>query len=197
MTNVYSSIKTYEGDDWQDFFERISIMDVFVDLIKKYAEDKALLKCIIRYIVMAYTKGSEHIHINADWHKNKKRIYEDSMLPPDEKVRDSVMHLQDQVVKDTIQKWLDYQDEPIFTQLQVCKELLIQMQNSAVDNIRKSSGETDFDQKMKNAKYVGDLRIMIKDLESELIQKDEVLKEAVRELKATKSRQTRTVANYI
>lgn len=197
MINPYSAIITHENDDWEDFFERICLIDIFKDLILRHGTNRQLLKSFIKYIVWAYSKDSDMITIGTDWGKTKRRIFDAAGFKPEEILVKATVQLQDDVVLSTIQRWLSFQDDAIFMQLQVLKDLQYEMQLSANSPIRKSSGEVDFDQKFKNACYVKDLRGMIKDLELELIQNSPVLKEAYKEVKSVARKNLSGVEAYV
>lgn len=197
MINAYSELVSYNGNEWDDFLDRISLLDIFMPVIKHY-EDVDVLKCVVRYIAYAYSFQSDKILLNSDWEKNKKSIFDLVMIKPEQEYYNDLVLLQNPAVVISIQKWLDYQDSDTFKQLSVLKDLRLEMQLSAVSLIKKSSGETDFDQKFKNAEYANKLKLMIKDLESELIQNDGKLKEAVKEVKAASKNNNskRSVGSY-
>lgn len=182
MTNPFHSLITYEEDNWQSFIDKIGLMDVFKELIEKYDSDPSLLKSYIKYILWTYSIQSEKIIIGSDWADNKKKIFEACDFKPEEQFFKNTVYLECDVVLRTIHRWLKYQDMPVFTQYKVLKDLLFEMQVSANSPIKKSSGEIDFSQKFLNAGYVKELRKMISDCESELIQSSTKLKEGYKEV---------------
>jgi hypothetical protein len=188
MIIAYQQLTTYEEDNWQEFLDRICLYDIFKDLILKHGVNKSLLKSFIRYIVWAYSRESDMIILGTDWGKNKRRIFDAAGFEPIEILLNATVNLQDDVVVSTIHKWLSFQDDYVHTQLSVLKDLMVEMQISANSPIRKASGEIDFDQKYKNACYVKDLRRMISDLESELVQNSPKLQEGATELRNTNKR---------
>jgi len=92
----------------------------------------------------------------------------------------------------SIIKWLDFQDNDVFTQLMVFKQLKLEMQLSANSPLKNSSGQIDYDQKFKNANYAMDLRKKINDLEKELIQNSPTLSQFVKEVKTVVKKKTTT-----
>lgn len=193
MINPYSSIINYEEDDWQEYLNKICLVDIFKELIIKHGADKSLLKSYIKYIVWSYSKESDMVILGNDWQQNKRRIFDAAGFKPIEELLNSTVYLHDDVVLRTIQKWMSFQDDATYTQLNVLKDLMVEMQISANSKILKSSGEIDYDQKYKNACYVKDLRNLIKDLESELIQSSPKLKEGYKEVKqSVNKRNTRS-----
>lgn len=182
MINPYQSIIEFEGDDWAEFLETLMLIDIFMPIIKKYNQPDDV-KCVVKYILYAYSISSDHVIMGMDWLDNKKKIFDFVMLKPEKKYEDELVHLKSTEVVETINAWIDFQDNQTFKMLQTLKDLRVQMQIASVSDIKKASGEIDFDQKFKNAKYALELKQMIKDLESELIQNDAKLKDAVLEVK--------------
>lgn len=182
MVNGFSEIINYEGEEWDDFLNKICLIDIFKELIIKYNGDRPLLKCFMKYIVYCYSKDSNMVLIETDWLKNKKKIFDAAGFKPEKEYLDATVYLQDETVLRTIKRWVDFQDDSIYTQSTVLKDLMVEMQVSANSPIKKSSGEIDFDQKFKNACYVKDLRSMIRDCETELISNSPKLKEAYKEV---------------
>lgn len=194
MVSAYNEIISYDGDEWEDFFYKICLIDIFMDFIKLF-KDKAVLKQAINYILFAYSKDSDCIILSMDWLENKKKIFERTMLQ-DVYFQDLVL-LRNPIVVQTIHRWLSFQDSAVFSRLTMLKELQVEMQQSSTSKILKSSGEIDFDQKFKNACYVKDLGKMIDDLEQELLQNDSRLKDAVREVRtAVKTKNTIGVETF-
>jgi hypothetical protein len=173
MINPFQSVIAYEDDNWNDFFERVNLLEIFKELIAWYGENKPLLKSFIKYIVWAYSKDSDMVVLGMDWQENKRKIFDVSGFLPEQKYLDVTVHLKDFVVLKTIQI-------------------------ASVSDLKKSSGEIDYDTKFKCATYSKELLQMIKDLEQELIQNDMKLKEGVSEVKAAsrKVKQTFGAENF-
>lgn len=191
MINAYSSLMEYKYGDWEQYLKKIAMYDIFKDVIHEY-KDKDTVTCVIRYILWAYSVESDMVVLNTDWHKNKQAIFEKAMVLPRKNLYEDLILLKNENVLNTINKWLTYQDNDTFTTVQTLKDLRNEMQISCLTDIKKASGEIDYSQKFLNAKYAVDLKQMIKDLESELIQNNQSLKEAVTEIKKAK-RNTSTV----
>lgn len=181
MINAFHGIIQYEEDKWEEYLNKICLIDIFGELINEFGADPQLLKSYMRYIVWAYSFDSDMIIIGTDWHKNKEKIFEAAGFEPIKELKDKTVYLKDKIVLSTIMKWLNFQDSAAFCQLCVLKDLLVEMQLSANSPIVKSSGEIDYDQKYKNSGYAKELRENIKDLESELIQNSDSLKEGYKE----------------
>ncbi len=196
MINPFQALVTYEEDLWEDYLSQILLVDIFSPVIKEY-EDKQVLKSVIRYIAYAYSHDSDKITLGQDWQKNKQQIFEFVMIKPEKKSYEDLVLLKNKAVVESIHNWLDFQQKDTFVQLQVLKDLRVEMQISSLTAILKASGEVDYDQKFRNAGYASDLKKMIKDLESELIQNDALLKEAAKEVRqARKTNNSRSVGTY-
>lgn len=182
MTNAYSSIKNYHGEDWAAFLEEICVYDVFKGLFEEYPEVE-VFKSVIKYIVNAYSIDSDMIMIGLDWDKNKKKIFENTQVQQSTELYNALVHLHNDKVREAINLWLEFADNNVFTELQMLKDLKVELQHAAISRIIKSNGEVDYDQKFKNTGYVRELRIKIHELELELIQNNSKLKDGVVELK--------------
>lgn len=197
MISPFHTLVNYQEDDWQDYLEKCLLIDIFTPVIKEY-KDVQVLKCVIRYIAYAYSVQSDKIVLGMEWHKNKKQIFEFVSAKPEKTIYEDLVLLKNEAVLKSVNNWLEHQDEDTFKQLSVLRDLRVEMQISALTNIRKSSGEIDFDQKFKNAEYAIKLKLMIKDLESELVQNYSELKDAVKEVRTenSKGRNSRSVGSY-
>jgi hypothetical protein len=182
MISAYNSLITYGGEDWEDYLDRIALIDIFGGLLKEYP-DKADFTCVVKYILLAYSCESEMLIIGADWLKTKQKIFEKASIKPNEKFYEDLVHLKNRVIISTIEKWLSYQENDTFTMLQTLKDLKVEMQVSCLTDIKKTSDEIDYTQKFLNAEYCIKLKSMIKDLESELIQSSPALKDSVKEFR--------------
>lgn len=194
MISAYNEIITFEGDDWEDYFTKVCLIDIFKDFINLF-KDRSVLRQAIKYVAWAYSKDSDCVILRLDWLQNKRKIFDKALLH-DVYYEDLVL-LKNPIVVKTIHRWLEFQDSAIFSRLSMLKELQVEMQQSAISEIKKSSGEIDYDQKYKNACYVKDLGKMIDDLEQELLQNDSKLKMAVKEIRsASKNKNTIGVETF-
>ena len=185
MINPFHSLVTYDGSEWYDYLESISLFDIFKDLVYKYQGDPPLLKGIVRYIVWTYSKDSDKITLGTDWIENKKRVFDAAQLPPIESVLMDVVYLKDEVILLTIKKWVGFQDDDTWKELMMLKDLRSEMQLSANSALKAGNNDiVNYDQKFKNAEYSIKLALMIKDCEQKLIQNDPRFKEAAREIRA-------------
>lgn len=204
MISAYQSLLAYKKGDWQSYLEDIGLEDVFKPLFKPLEEDilKEVVLTntdeIIKYIVLAYSIESEMIVVGADWHKTKKKIYEYVCGRPVKNLYEAVVLLNSPSIIKAINNWLEFSDDDLFTQIQMLKDLQIEMRITSISVIRKASMEIDFDQKFRNAEYAIKLKRMIKEAESELIQNSEKLKDAIKEMKPdSKKKNTLSVESML
>lgn len=183
MISVFQSLITHSDEKWVDHIERIGVEDIFGPLLKAYP-DEGVLSGVIKYILYTYSEESEMLALGKDWMKTKQRIFEKCCIKPEKKMYEDLIHLQNDIVIAVIHKWMEYQDNDTFSQIQILKDLRVEMQVSCTSPIKKSSGEIDYSQKFLNAGYTVELKKMIKDLESELIQNTPLLKDAVKEIRS-------------
>lgn len=193
MINAFVSVQNYSGDDWEAYLEKICLIDIFQPIIKQYPEN-TVRKGIITYIALAYSIESDAIVMGMDWKRNKMLIFKRANLA--DSLWNDVGMLQEEAVLNSVNRWLNFQDSSTFVQLSVLRDLRTEMQFSANSKILKSSGEVDYSQKFLNAGYAQELKKMIKDLESELLQNNILLKDAVKEVKAVKIKNTMSVESF-
>jgi hypothetical protein len=178
MIDSVKALTTFEGDEWQEYLERICLIEIFKELIHNYKDQPGVVKSLIRYIVWAYSKNSEMVPVGGNWLNIKKRIFEAACIPLTTEFENAVIFLSDPAILNTVLRWIKFQDEDTFQELEMLKELRTQMQLSIYIL-------TDYDQKFKNAKYSIELLNMIRDTEKKLLQNDPHLKEAIKEAYST------------
>jgi hypothetical protein len=188
MTHAYQAIISYKGDSWEGFLEEIGVDDVFSPLLKEYTEPH-VFKSAITYILMAYSPDSPAIIMGAEWHKNKQSILEQAQVEPIVGMYEALVLLKNEAVLKTINNWLEFQQQDTFKQLQILKDLRVEMQMASLSDIKKATLEIDYDAKFKCAGYAGELKKMIQDLESELFQSDPKMKDGVKEVRKASSSQ--------
>lgn len=187
MVNPYIALTSYEGSEWGKFLDQMGLLKVFEGVLMNFCHPDSTRK-IIRYIVWTYSVNSDRQVAGMDWENNKRNNFNQAGLPGD--FWEKIGLLKDLDVRRTVHRWLDFQDEPLFKQLQTLRDLKMEMQLSSVGIISKSNGEIDYDQKFKNANYSVDLDKMIQQLENQSIQNNPNLKDAMRELQYKKRNPT-------
>lgn len=196
MTNIYYDIVNYENDDFEEYLRRILIYDVFKNIIEEYA-DTIIAKKVIRYILYAYSMDSEMLSPNGNnWSKVSEQILEVVGLPIE--LYDDVLLLQNQSVLLTIQRWLQYQNNEMFTNYITYRDLRREMLASSLSKIKAASDEINYEQKMKNAIHAGTLLQMMNEAMESFIQNHPKLKASAETLNRAnnKNKVTRSVADY-
>lgn len=188
-----SSLTTYNGDEWEDYLEKICLIDIFRKIIDEFRSDKTLVTSIIKYIVWTYSLDSDKVIQGMEWQSNKRKIYEDADMPVGDKALissdqsiltyyEAFVLLKYPTVLQTVKKWLDFQDDENWSNWCMYNDLLVEMRIAANSPIKKNTGEIDYDAKMKCAQYINDLLKLKSDSESTLLQNNEKLKEAYAEV---------------
>lgn len=191
MINAYSQIVSYEEDNFQDFLDRLELIDIFMPVIKAYS-DKQIAKAVIKYIVYCYSVNSEKVTQGDDWGRNKKRIFESCMFPPVSapiNYYNDMVHLQSEAVVASARKWIDFQDNDTFAELMMLKDLRFQLMVSATADIKNAAMEINYEQKHKNALHVVELNEIIKNTEARLLQNIPTFKGQSKEVHSAFSKQ--------
>lgn len=188
MINSQQELIAYEEDAWEEFLTRLDLLHIFKPILG-LSSDKTVIRGIVRYIVWTYSKTSDKVIMDMEWERNKKKIFDETDLHL--QWREMLIDLKGEALIQSIERWIEYQDEDVATQILTLKDLKREMQISSVGKILKSNGvEIDYDQKFKNAGYVVELREMIKKMEAELVQNDMKLKAAVKEVRTVRAKNT-------
>lgn len=194
MINSQQELIAYEEDSWEEFLTRLDLLHVFKPILG-LSTDKTVIRGIVRYIVWAYSKSSDKVIMDMEWERNKNNIFEETDLHHN--WRDMLVDLKSEALVLSIERWIEYQDEDVATQIITLKDLKREMQISSVSALKKANGsEIDYDQKFKNAGYVIQLREMIKNMEAELTQNDNKLKSGVKEVRASKIKNTAGIEKF-
>lgn len=188
MINSYFEVVNSNDDDFGDYLSRINLFRIFESIFEEY-EEMELCKKIILYIAYSHTLESSKISVGGDRRKECHQIFKDLKIP-DEHYDDVVLLKGDAILK-AVQLWMRNQDSRQIEYLFTLQNAYVQQQAAALKDIRKSTGEIDFDQKQRCIEHMTELKKMIKDAESELQQNHEKLKEAYQDIKkATKVKNT-------
>lgn len=182
MVPPVQEIAEYNGNDFEEYLNTLMLIDIFDDLIKAYRHDKPLLLQITKYIVFVYSLESKHVVIGMEWKDNKDRISEYVFLP--NSVYPDVVELKSPVIVATISRWLQHQDNEVYSELMRLKDLRLELQKSYSDIT------VDINQRVKNVEHSENISERIKKLQSELIQNSIKLKDAAAEVRKAQKKQT-------
>ncbi len=177
MTNPYFDIINHEENDWDEFLDKICLIDIFKPVLQAY-HDNHIRKAIIKYITMCYHADSDAVIMGMEWQKNKQVIFERVGLT-NLHYADTVLLKKPEVLK-TINKLLEFQDNESWSSYCMLKDLIIEMRLAANSPILKSTGEIDYKVKKDCADYTTELYNTLKDVEQKFIQSNPKMKEPPR-----------------
>lgn len=202
MINSFQEITIFDGSDFKDHLGKINLDHIFDPVLKEYVYDPALCVRIIKYIAFSNSIESNKISVGGDRRKELHKIFRDLEFPQEgidplfpnikRAYYDEVVLMGNESVVESIIRWLKHKDNRQLEFLFTLQNAYVQQQAAALKEIKKSSGEVDYDQKYKCVGYMMDLKLKIKDAEAELQQNDPKLKEAYEEVKQAKQRITTT-----
>ena len=179
MVNAFAELTSYQGD-FSDIKEKYTFMDLFAPLFEQYAAQPKLATKIIKYILYAFSIESTKITLGGDRAKETTLLFKelgiDEGRSKDESLLEDIVLLQDDNVLICVNKWLKWQDSRQIEFLFTLHQEYVQQQHASLSKIRTSSGEIDWDQKMKCIEHLKELKVMIKDAESELMQNNPAMK---------------------
>ena len=194
MINSYFETVTYTGDDYAEYLEKLNIISIFEPIFKEY-EDPELTKKIVKYVAYTHSIESDKLSVSGDRRKEVSKVFKELDIA-DNYYEDLVLLKNPAVIK-SVQRWMNYKDNRQIEYLFTLQNAYVQQQAAALKDIKKSTGECDFDQKMRCIEHMTELKQMIKDAESELQQNHEKLKEAYKEVNKASMKKTASVEDFI
>lgn len=177
----------YEGNDWQQYLNKLCLYDIFKDLCEEFGSDKEMLTGLMRYIVWAYSIDSNKIVLRQEWMANKKRIFKVASLPI--LMEEDVVYLKNKTILYTIKKWLTSQNEENYSTYSMLNDLIMELRVASNSPIKKSTGEIDYKTKVECAESVIELLAKKAEIEQKFIQNNDKLKEAYKEVSHLNSKQ--------
>lgn len=179
MVNGFSEIINYEGD-FNDILDKYNFVRIFEPVIVEFQE-KEVASQVIKYIAFSFSIESNKITVEGDRKKETTAIFR--QLKIKEELYTDIILLQNRAVLKSVQAWCKFQDSAQLEYLFTLKEAYVQQQSASISPLKKSDGlNIDFDQKQKCIEHMAELRLMIKDAESELKQNDPKLKQAYKDI---------------
>ncbi len=197
MINPVISISTFKGENFENYLQQVDLWDIFGFLVTD--EDiNPYASSVAKYIVWGYGIDSDMLSTDGyNWGKLCQIIFAKANLP--EELYGAVVELKNKSVIDSIQTFLDYQNDENWTQYCTYRDLRAQMLSSAVGEILNASEETNYEQKMKNAIHSQTLLSMMNVAKETFIQNHSKLKgavEAFNRIVQNKEKTTRSPAHY-
>lgn len=197
MTNPYSAIISYTGNDFESFLISNELIDVFECLLSD-EEISPYAASIAKYIAYGYSMDSSMLSTDGyNWGKLSQLVFAKCNLP--EALYSPVVEFKNESVIDAVQNFLNYQNDENWAQYCTYRDLRSQMLKSALGSIVTASEETNYEQKMKNAIHSQTLLSMMNVAKETFIQNHAKLKGSVESFNRAVSnneKTTRSVANY-
>lgn len=193
MVSLYSEIINFDGVNFQDHLERVGLSFVFEPVISEFDDNLTQIK-VSQYIAYSHSLESSKITIAGDRRKELQEIYKWLKLPDD--LYEDVVLMKNRNVLESIKRWMIKQDNRQIEYLFTLQNAYIQQQTAALQDLRKSTGEIDWDQKMRCVSNMTELKEMMKTAESELQQQDDRLKETHVEIKKVAAKFTISPENF-
>lgn len=197
MTNAYNAIVTFEGDNFQDYLDRLFLFTVFEEIFKEYP-DIEICKKIIKFIAWSYSMDSDMLLMQGNsWNKVAPEIFKRAKLP--DELYNDVCLLENVAVLETVDQWLRHQNDENWMNYITFRNLRSEMLLSSLSDIKTANGtETNYEQKMKNAIHSVTLLQMMNDAKETFIQNHPKLKGSVEAFNKVndKVKVTRNVGSY-
>lgn len=197
MVNAYSAIINYSNEDdaFDEFLKKKYLFEIFKGLLIEFPDVK-IFTGVVKYILWAFSLESDMLIMNGEtFDKTSQRIFKKTGLP--ERLYDDVALLKSESVQYTIEEWLKFQNHEEFTNYCNYRELRREMLSSSIGSILKSTGEQDFEQKMKNAIHAQELLEMMKESLAKYVQNSPKLKNSIKAFGVTVNRNTATVEDFL
>lgn len=184
VASIYSEMLQYQevGGNMMERLGKMNVAHLFVRIAAKYKEDGEAFNKVLFYILHTYSLKSKFHVLGADWNETKEAIARHLAIDESNLLWDDTVLLKSSEVISSIQNYLNYQGNRNFKHLCMLKDLYEQMVSSAVDNIKKASDETDYDQKYKNHDYASKLLAEINEWEQRVAEGHKELKDAMGEM---------------
>jgi len=201
MINPYYSIITTDEIDFEEFLRKLNLLEIFRPVLVEF-QDIDLFKGIVKFIAWGFSLDSDMLGTSGNtWGKVCDLIYEKSGLPDDrdedKSIYQLVANLKSEGVRDSIERWLQFQNDEHWTQFIHYRDLRRQMLSASLDYLKKTGGEIDYEAKMDCAKFSKELLQMMNDAKETFIQNNAKLKGSVESInRASKETFTRSPSSY-
>lgn len=200
MINPYSSLVNSDEYDYEEYLHRLNLFEVFKDIVNEYKnrhDAKDVIRGVIKFVLWSYSIESEMLLMNGEsFEKTRERIFKKTELPQD--LFEDVALLKSYSVRNSIERWLRFQSHEEFTNYTHFRDLRLTMLSSSIGSIVKSTGEQDFEQRMKNAIHAKELLEMMKEALAKYVQNSPKLKNSIKAFDAVVlNRNTATVEDFL
>jgi len=200
MVNAYTSLINTDEYDYEEYLRKLHLFEVFKDVIKEYRDREDYLEIIgavVKFIAWGYSIESDMLFMNGEgWDKTRERIFKKTNLP--QNLFEDVALLKNISVQSSIERWLRLQNSEEFTNYVHFRDLRFEMLSSSTGTILKSTGERDYEQKMKNAVHAKELLEMMKEALAKYVQNSPKLKNSIKAFDAVVlNKNTATVEDFL
>ncbi len=157
MKTLYQRLIDFRevGGDMISVINSHSAREIFEPLIALYGSEMLKFNQAFFYLLMVYSRDSTSWAKGVSYEETKRAVIKELEIE-DAQLAHELMDLELQEIRDTVQRYLDYQGSPEWDHLIMIKELYHEMRVSAMMPIRKGEA-IDYEQKFKNARYAKEL----------------------------------------
>lgn len=198
MIDPYSCIINYSEDEnsFDEYLKKKHLFDLFKDLLEEFPDVKTFLG-VVKYILYSYSPNSDMLLMNGEtFDKTSQRIFKKTKLP--QSLYEKVALLESENVQLAIERWLNFLNAEEYTNFVHFRDLRRTMLSSSIGSIEKSTGEQDYEQKMKNAHHAKALLEMMKESLAKYVQNTPKLKNSMTAYDTVKlNRNTAAVEDFI
>ena len=200
MINAYTSLVNNEEYDYEEYLKRVHLFDIFKDVIKEYKDREdsfEVIRGVVMFITFSYSIESDMLFMNGEsWERTRERIFKKTNLPDD--LFEDVALLKNISVQTSIERWLRLQNSEEFSNFTHFRDLRSIMLSSCTGGIIKSTGEQDYEQRMKNAIHAKELLEMMKEALAKYVQNSPKLKNSIKAFEEVQlNRNTATVEDFL
>lgn len=201
MISPFHSIIKSEEDDFEDHLTKLHLISIFKPLLEDFGED-GLFKKVVKFILLGYSMESDMLMtVGNTWGKVSEEIYDLCELPDDrgekEGVHIRVCKLENDSVRETIERWIQFQNNDAWAQYVHFRDVRKQFLELSISDMKKNTGEIDIEAKMKAVVYSRDLLKMMEDAREGFIQNHPKLRGSVEALnKVNNNKNSRSPGTY-
>ena len=181
MISPFNELINTDKDDYEDYLTKIHLIGIFKPVLEEF-QDPDLFKGVVKFIAWGYSLNSDMLHTSGNtWSKVAELIFEKTGLPrgADDGIYNAVCKLQSENVRESIERWLTFQNEDNWQQFVHYRDLRREFLALCISDMKKATQEIDIEAKMKAALYSKDLLKMMEDARETFIQNNSKLKASV------------------
>jgi hypothetical protein len=181
MISPFHELITSEGINFEEHLKKIHLFKIFEPVFMEFQDDD-LFRGVVKFILWGYSINSDMLNTSGNtWGKVAPLIFEKCELPKgqDGGIYEAVCELKSEGVRESIERWLQYQNNENFTNYTHYRDLRREFLALSISDMKKSTQEIDIEAKMKAALYSKELLKMMEDARETFIQNNSKLKRSV------------------